>query len=434
MPLKLHMLRGILALQLLATTVYCKAIRSSVELGGSAEESRWQYISKFGYGIGTGSYKVRARLSKPEAMQPEPLQLSRFQLDLRVYLDEDFEHMDDASVCSKSAARRTHPVWLNANGAWSDWREGNVGQVVRPHIWYFALTDCQGSRLGNATRLLDFEFEARQPDASHFSYEMRLMPWACLVALAGLSVFLLRFVARCRDFRSSAGSLHPVIWVLAAAVLLHVASQALHAAHLCSYARDGQGLALLDTLGETVFMLSQVLLTTLLIGIASGYTLLDQSSCSLEMLKAALGLVCLLHILLVSGGKLLRGDLASKHHEHEGIVGAALLVLRMCLFTWFALALRRTREQGGIRLEAFLAKFAGAGSLYFLAYPCLVVVCQIFAPYLRHPLLQIGLTAMQVASSSWLTSLFLSRGEYFKASVLSSSKLPGGCTSYGKLL
>jgi len=411
-----------------------KRVQGSVAIGGATEQSRWQYLSRFGFGIGTGKYYVRTRLHQPEAQQTEPLSLSRFQLDVRVYLDEDFEVLDDDQLCSSSLVRRSHPVWLNSNGAWSEWQEGSVGQVVRPHIWYFALSDCRRSRLGNATRDIDFEFVARQPSESHFSYEMMWMPSACFVAFVGLSLFLAWFVGKCRKFHQSAGSLHPVIWVLASAVVLQYASHLFHGFHLWLYAGNGEGSQAVDTLAETFFMLSQVLQTTLLIGIASGYTLVPQMTCSLDLLKWTVALVCLLHVMLVGGGKL-QGEDANKHHEYEGGVGTILLVLRLALFAWFISSLRRCQAIGGIRLEAFLQRFACAGSVYFLSYPCLCLVTQVFAPYLRRPLLQIGLTAMQAASSAWLATLFLSRGEYFKASVLSASQLPGGGTvSYGKLM
>eukprot|EP00971_Amphidinium_carterae_P067755 1341687-Amphidinium_carterae.1 len=122
-------------------------------------------------------------------------------------------------------------------------------------------------------------------------------------------------------------------------------------------------------------MLSQVLQTTLLIGIASGYTLVPQMTCSLDLLKWTVALVCLLHVMLVGGGKL-QGEDANKHHEYEGGVGTILLVLRLALFAWFISSLRRCQAIGGIRLEAFLQRFACAGSVYFLSYPCLCLVTQ----------------------------------------------------------
>merc|ERR1712046_320257 len=111
---------------------------------------------------------------------------------------------------------------------------------------------------------------------------------------------------------------------------------------------------------------------------------------------------------------------ACKHHENEGAVGWVLLSVRLMLFGWFVLALQASQREGGLRLEHFLRSFRVAGSLYFLAYPVLFAAAQIFAAYLRHSVLQLGLLAMQTTSSVWLAHLFLSRGSYFKVSTLSS--------------
>jgi len=165
--------------------------------------------------------------------------------------------------------------------------------------------------------------------------------------------------------------------------------------------------------------------TTLLISIALGYTLLHMSMDELALLKPITLAVCVVHAALVAAGKLC-GDSNFKYHENEGVVGWALLALRLGLYMWFVVAIKASQQKGGFRLQAFLQQFCTAGTIYFLAYPVLFVVVQVFAPYLQHPIMQTGLLTMQTASHCWLASLFLSRGNYFKASVLGSSLLPGG--------
>jgi len=172
-------------------------------------------------------------------------------------------------------------------------------------------------------------------------------------------------------------------------------------------------------------MMSQVVQTTLLISIALGYTLLHVSMDELALVKPITFVVFVIHAALVAVGKL-HGDSHFKYHEHEGVVGWALLVLRLGLYVWFVAAIKESQQKGGFRLQAFLQQFRTAGTIYFLAYPALFVVVQVFAPYLQHPIMQTGLLTMQTASHFWLANLFLSRGNYFKASVLGASVLPGG--------
>jgi len=131
-----------------------------------------------------------------------------------------------------------------------------------------------------------------------------------------------------------------------------------------------------------------------------------------------------IHVGLVSFGKL-QDESASKYHENEGAIGWVLLSVRLLLLSWFVLAAQASQKEGGLRLHDFLQRFQLAGVIYFLAYPLLFVVVQIFAPYLQHPIMQIGLLGMQTASEVWLAELFLTRGMYFKVSALSTSLLPG---------
>merc|ERR1740138_28225 len=140
------------------------------------------------------------------------------------------------------------------------------------------------------------------------------------------------------------------------------------------------------------------------------------------------------HAALVSFAKL-QEESASKYHENEGAIGWVLLSVRLMLFVWFLFATQASQREGGPRLQDFLQRFRIVGSMYFLAYPFLFVVVQIFAAYLQHPIMQVGLLAMQTVSNICLGELFLSRGTYFKVSALGSSLLPGsaGAGSFNKV-
>merc|ERR1719414_1548757 len=104
-----------------------------------------------------------------------------------------------------------------------------------------------------------------------------------------------------------------------------------------------------------------------------------------------------------------------------------ILCIRVLLFAWFLCACQATSAQAGLRLQRFITRFKAAGALYFLAYPLFFLIFGFFAPYLQHGLLTVGMMLMQMLSNFYLAELFLTRGEYFKVSCLSESKLPGGC-------
>lgn len=408
-----------------------KVQTGTLHLDGSEDcASNWQFMTKFGYGIGIGDYQVRFKVpaTAPGSRRGHAVKLS-------LILDEEWSRAQTLTSCDSKVAeaRRTHDVALAGPDEWSYWEHGTVVQNVRSHIWYIGVSRCHED-LSASPLQLDFEIRMRQEGGSEFSLEMRgMMALNCVVLLC-LVAFLLRYCSRCWAFSNSAGKLHEVIWILSSAIVLQFAAQLLHTIHLGSYRSNGRGIVTVDCMSEVLFMLSQVVLTTLLIAIAMGYTLLPSKHDCLVIVKWITLMSFAVHAALVSFAKL-QEESASKYHENEGAVGWVLLSVRLMLFVWFLFATQASQREGGPRLHDFLQRFRIVGSMYFLAYPLLYVIVQIFAAYLQHPIMQVGLLTMQTASNICLGELFLSRGTYFKVSALGSSLLPGsaGAGSFNKL-
>lgn len=431
-PIMSNGLRCLLAVSVaLGDVALAKVQQGTLQLGGHVPADRWTYLANFGYAVGEGSYSLRVRLLDGETLSPRRWPAA---LNLDVFLDEDWPAVARMEPCERArAARRTLTLDLSEEGGqWGNAAYGFLYQVVRPHIWYFAVSDCRGD-FGNQTITLDYDFRAVQFDGSELSLEARLMPAAEGFALLGLTVLLIVGFRRCGDLRRSAGALHPVIWALSAAVVVQYVSQAMHFVHLVTYQHDGVGIWALDILAEVLFMVTQAAHATLLIAIAQGYTLLGCKECNLDFSRLAFAATLAGHAALVAFSKFEEGASPQKHHENDGPVGWLIVAIRLLLLVWFSCAVRTTREKGGLRLKEFMRQFELVGYLYFLAYPVVFIVAQLFAPYYRHPIMQIGLLSMQAAGDVWLAGLFFSRGAYFKASVLSGSLLPGGSEGGGPL-
>lgn len=393
-----------------------------------SEDDHFHFASKFGYGLGKGEYKIRARQRSQKNSALPDLNHAGF----HVFLDEDWDSVESRPDCRSrsSLARKTEQLELSQLGEWSSWTKGTVSQNVRPHIWYFALSTCGQTWHPAPQSVIEYEIHMTQVDGSEFSFEMKTMlEWNCFVLMC-LTVLFGRFVLRCRSFASRAGMLHQVVWILSAAMVLQYLAGCFHTLHLCIYKSNGNGIQLVDMLSEVLSMLSQVVVTTLLIALAMGYTLLASRDGHLKVVKLIGILSMVLHIVLVSFGKF-QDEAASKYHENEGVVGWVLLSVRLMLLAWFIFAIQASLEESGDRLRDFLRSYRLAGAMYFLAYPLLFVVVQIVAPYWQHPVMQIGLLSMQTMSNAWLAELFLSRGTFFKVSALSSSFLPIGSSQLG---
>lgn len=401
----------------------CKFQTNVVKIGGPLDQEKWRYISKFGYTIGEGTYAVRVKYAdgaKPNA--------GRVRLTLDVFLDEDWAEVESLPPCSKARlSRASKYLDLDPSGGWGMWQNGTVFQTVRSHVWYFTLSACGPGNdfMKNTTREVQFEARFLQADKSEFSVELKGMLTFHVMYILGFSAFLFKYFSFCRSYVRSAERLHPVIWVLTGAIALQYLGEVLRADHLWDYSTNGFGMKVLELLSEICFTTSQVLLTSLLITIGMGYTLLKSRMEELGSIVPLVLVIAIVHVLLVSFAKM-KDDASFKFHDHEGATGWVLLCIRLGLYAWFVGAVKKTADEAGMRLQLFLSKFLIAGSMYFLAFPVLFVVVQIFAPYLQHKIITGGLLFVQTGTNLWLAHLLLSRGEYFKVSTLSSSFLPGG--------
>ncbi|KAF4676979.1 hypothetical protein FOL47_003976 [Perkinsus chesapeaki] len=409
----------VLLLVLPSSVVEGKYASSTVMLGGPREMHRWKYLSKFGYDIGTGYWRVRMRTVRPHLTEPVKIPVEVYRLYTAAA-----HNSKKADYCERSRFRKTSRfIELPANGEWSGWVSGELSQTVRPHVWYFAVLDC-GEQLKSTTRI-KFEFIAHQQDGSEFSAELRGTRGIVWVQLIISILFTWFFAKECRKFVKSADHLHPVVITLACAIALQLCSTVFELIHLHNYANNGYGVKPLDVLSEICGMLVEVLLSSLLILIALGYTLLHSKLGDLDVVIPIVFIIGVVHVLLVGFGKI-KDDASYKFYENEGVVGYILVVIRLLLAAWFLWAVNETRKEAGMKLRYFLAKFAGLGMLYFFSYPVLFIITGLFAPYYRQKVMLIGWFGIKYAVFAWMTSMFLTRGDYFQVSTLNSSFLPGG--------
>ena len=96
--------------------------------------------------------------------------------------------------------------------------------------------------------------------------------------------------------------------------------------HLYKYTADGSGSRFLDIVSEIGAVVSQVVLTSMLLMIGLGYTLLQSKIGELDIIIPMAVLIGVFHILIVGVGKL-RDDASTKFHENEG---SACLSLGVC--------------------------------------------------------------------------------------------------------
>lgn len=423
----------LLTLLLLATcTGRCGGKRqvSSLRLGGKSGgvQRRWSYMAKFGYATGEGSYKARVRLMGRDWNHLRSTE--NITLGFECYLDEawpDALAMEDQQCERRTLAKKSRIFNVTPNGEWSNWVAGTVKQKIRAHVWYYALADCETenpmlpSEIG---QWIEFEIQFLQEGGSQFSVDQGWTLPSNVVSLLCFVVFVASFGSRLRHEAASTGQVHFVVWTLGAVMLLQLAAQSLHALHLWKYSYNGSGIRSVEIFAEVLFMLSELGLSTLLLVIGFGYTLLPVKM-QPEVVAPLLVVGFVVHLALIAVSKNEDGA-ADKFHSHDGVPGQILIALRITLFALFLWAVHSTSRDQGWRLRNFLSRFRICGSIYFVGYPILFMVIIPVAPYWRPPILTACFLLIQIVTNLWLYSLFLSRGEYFKVSELGDTPLPGG--------
>jgi len=419
-------------LRLAVVLIHCLlCVEGRIETGtirfGAAQPS-WHFAGKFGFGIGKGNFKLFARFREEPAAGSASSDVQDGMVDVEAmgFLDEEWGEAYAAESCSQkrtSGARIFKPIKIGREFEQVDF-SGNLRQTVRPHIWYFALSRCGHDTTSNL--LIDYELHLVQEGGSHLSFELSYMRSATLLSIVCVSCFFGFFLARCHRLQQSWGEVHQVIQALAGSALLQLAAQVLHLVHLHVYEAQGASESSTEAFADILFMLSQVVTSSLLIAIARGYTLLSSKEGELRTLRPTAVLIALIHVALVFHSKF-QGDYASSHHENGGVAGCMLVAVRLCLCAWFLAGVKGLllRQPGPSELNVFLRSFRCLGCLYFLSYPAIYIVSKIFAEYLQHPVMHTGLVVMQIAAVLWLSELFLSkRSRYNQVSTLRIATLP----------
>lgn len=291
--------------QFLICYLFIITIRSndakSVEGQFYINTSGFHYLTKFGCSIGECPWKIRIRLIKPwiSASLGSALDFTHgFQdilqkapptaISIKVMLDVTWEQspVNRRPKCSDMhLAHITKSLNVPLNGEWSEWEEDAVNQHIRPHLWYFIAEDCSGiiaesiaSSLSlNKERLrplkFEWEFEALQPDGSQFSYELfGTFRVAIFHSFCYGAVLIFMGLYEVREIRKT-GKIHVMVQMLNVCVLSQISSSSLHIAHLLAYKYNGSGLPYLDTIAETFSIISQIVMSSVMIFIAMGLTL-----------------------------------------------------------------------------------------------------------------------------------------------------------------
>lgn len=207
------------------------------------------------------------------------------------------------------------PVAVSLDGGWSYANAQNLANKTqiysadRPHIYYFAIMDCNGNfrqqfaqNLNSMPRVL-IEWHLQNQGGDEFSYEdqgsFRLTCLLLVIQFLFGSTVIASYI---KSYRQTERYLspHPI---MLGSLLAQILSCLLSTLHLWLYSYDGEGQLVLDILSKVAQAFSEMTMTILLVSLASGWTVTYQDvdlDDKIEIYVPVTALVVMVHVLVSS--------------------------------------------------------------------------------------------------------------------------------------
>jgi hypothetical protein len=301
--------------------------------------------------------------------------------------------------------------------------------------------------------------ESELPAEEQGIYAMHLFLLPAMLAFAGY------FASKAKQQFTQYGQVHLVVILLGSAFALQMASVFFELCHLHVFRSDGKGLRWrhsffpADFFAELTQGLSELLLSFLLLALACGWTLSAEEfgfssagggagtastgiiiafSKPAQLAKSVTPASLLAAFLFVSQvGLELAGrayeDNFNQFHDEDHLPGHLLQMMRVVLCVLFWAGLSSTMKSHTNKdVAVFLRQLLVFGTLWYLAFPVLVMYCNVFvAPFNRHMVITVGSIMCQTVAIASLSLLFLGKSTYQKVSSLSKMGTIGSMSSIG---
>jgi len=331
----------------------------------------------------------------------------------------------------------------------------DIAGSTRTRVWYLILADCRLEFYDAHPPLIFYNVtmkncggecgDSHLPADEHGLFTVHIV---LLLIMIGYFVFYIKLLA---GQKKTLGQIHLVAVLLGLAAVLQTISVFMETMHLWVYRSDGKGLRFRHTIfaadlfSEITQGLSELVITIILVSIASGWTLTndidmmgnsvsdggDASGGVLATLRTPsklmskvtpanifITILCIVQVTLEVMGRGYDDDFSS-FHDHEHWPGFILMALRICMCIVFHLGIQSTKKGATDAVKQFLMELQITGTLWFIAFPVLVGLSNFLAAYNRHTFVTGGSIVSQVTALGYMTNLFLTRSAYCKVSSLS---------------
>lgn len=288
-----------------------------------------------------GVFRYRAKLKSP-------YRASQTYNDINLVLmnDKEWEASLEETQChDKAGLGRFNLVHhIQGDGEWSDWKVSRVRMVRRTQVWYLMASDCNGnahSKYPDMPKIV-IEIEALNDD-SHFSQEdTHILPLGVLMMC--VFIFLLGRSAWnfYQDIKKGETAESPLA-LLCFCILCEITTLLMENTNNLIFSYDGEGFWLIKLLTMGWRQASQFLLISLVLLIASGWTLTYK-----DLFERDHYLLIGIVVLVANGGVAFLGYLDHgehhKFHDYSGWPGIFLILIRFGIYTLFILRANDTER------------------------------------------------------------------------------------------
>ena len=392
--------------------------------------NEWQYLTKFGISIGQGLFEAKARFKRPYIPAGTNIVSNlTYYMDANFYLDTKWYGALEEPNCKAKEDHqiRIEHLELNGDGTWCYQKVGGLRQQTRPYVWFVAVSDCDHNLHYSHPDMPPIEVRIRFTgyDNGEFSHEeIGLLSLYTIGVIVYAMILGYNIYNYYKDIKRTERIDSPIMFLLIAVVLefLAIVFQWLH---LLVYSYDGEGVKAFHVVSLIMEVGSQFFTSLLLILLSWGWTITYLEFGDIEMFIPLVIMLLVVHLVL-AGLTEITSDAYHKYHDFEGIQGVLLVIARLGMFAYFLYGMKDTYDKCRAKARTFLKPFAFCAGAYLLAFPILVVICQICAHYARHKVMVVGTVLAQSAVLCILLQLFTGKTSYTAVSKQNDTILPGG--------
>ena len=471
-------LAGLVALCALLVSAGAKKVSGSFHLSAGDETHGPEYeISKYTFAVGKSMIKGKVTYSASDQnWMTSPA--------LYLFNDDKWDEYHKAPACmdkvqaahtvvqigSKSgeqqAARsnidygynhlaKNAKTWTTQKGNKIEWSfEWEIEHTERSKGWFLISADCALEQFNTRVAPMAYEIQMLNPGGNHLPADEHWLPTVYILVLTALCFHAGYCCSVLSLTMEHHKKVHLVVKLFAIAYFLQLLSLVFELVHQLIYSLNGRGVFILDFLSELSEGICALIISFVLICLASGWTLVEQGADAKRGQSVAtifrnprglvqsgnwlgnllalclVGLVCYVMFLIFLNK--LSDDDFTKFHDSDSEAGTTLIRIRLILFAFFGLSMfatiRKLRTKSTQQsLVSFLIKLLIFGSLWFVTFPVAVTVANLSPHYHRHRIVVIGVLVVQAICLAVLSHQFLKdESAYAKLSTAwESGMLPG---------